>query len=149
MPFLARPIPVKPFKTRSMNAYLLNALKASASDINADFQATVSTWTHSVGFSVKVMYKGADARILAWTGDYVWNLLNTGTHRRYARAAFGFTPKSRVRFIGAMPGSGMMIPSRIPLPGIKAREWTLVIREKNEKTFNQRIVAAIYRGFNG
>ena len=132
MPFAAKPIPLKPYRTRSMNAFLLNALKKSSDDVKLDFQTTVATWNHHVGFTVKYSFRGPDAVILAWTDDYVWNLLNTGTHRRYARGV-GYVPKSRPRVIGSFAGAGHMVKSKIPYPGIQAREWTQVIFDNNVK----------------
>jgi hypothetical protein len=146
MAFLARAIPAKPFRTAALRAYMASALRQSRQDVLKDLESTVNTWNHTVNFTVRIYYRGANAELLAYTGDYVWNILNTGTLRKFAHVSSDFRPKTRVRRIPAMAGAGTVYPSKTPTKGIDARQWTAVIFEKNEKVFNQRIVAAIYNG---
>lgn len=129
-----------------MRGSLLGALRYTQKQIEHDLYLTTLTWRHPVTFTVRLSFK-ADAVIRAWTDDYVWNLLNVGTLRRYARTSDDFTPKTAPGRIVALPGSGSVYPSKYPLKGIAAREWTLTIMRDREKFFNQRIVAAIYKGF--
>lgn len=147
MPFLARAIPFsKKDRTPQMRGYLLHALRYTQEQIEHDLYLTAASWEHSVTFTVRISFK-ADAVIRAWTDDYVWNLLNVGTLRRYARTSDDFTPKTAPGRIVSLAGSGSVYPSRVPLRGIDAREWTITILRYREKFFNQRVVAAIAKGF--
>lgn len=145
MPFFARAIPPKQYRTAQLRGELLGALRYSQRQIEHDLSLTVATWNHSVTFTVRIGFK-ADAILRAWTDDYVWNLLNVGTLRRYSRVSDDFSPKTSPGRIVAVAGSGQVYPSKYPRRGIAAREWTRVIMRDREKFFNQRIVAAIYRG---
>lgn len=130
-----------------MSGAVLSALKHAGRNVKAEFEKTTSTWEHKPQFYIDIGYRGADARMLAWTGDYIWNLLDRGTLVRYSVPVENFQAKSVPRWIGSKQGAGKMVGSSKPLKGIEAREWTEVIAEEQEKVFNQLIVAAIFKGF--
>lgn len=148
MVFMAKPIVPRKYRTSVMRGALLGGMSLSRKDLLSDFQKTVATWGHAVNFTVRISFKGPDARILAWTDDYIWNLLNTGTAQRFARFTSDFTAKTSPGFIGSRPGSGRALPSRRSTGSIAARNWTEAIFKNNEQVFNQRIAAALYKGFN-
>jgi len=147
MAFMARPIVPKQFRTAAMRGFLLSALNQERANLRTSFQATVATWNHSVNFTIAISYKGNDARLLAWTDDYVWNILNSGTMNRYSILPPGFVPKTRPRVVGSLAGRGTARKSNKSRGSIAAREWNTVIMELHEPVFNQRIAAAIFKGF--
>jgi hypothetical protein len=74
---------------------------------------------------------------------YVW--LDLGTKVRYAVMGSPFVPKTRKGELNSWKGKGGMlfVSKKHPMPGIKARRFTLALRKKWEKPFKEHIQAAL------
>lgn len=142
----ARPLPVKKYRTKAMQGYILDAMLDSSGAVLSDLEQTIQHWRHHVEFKVHITF-AKDARLTIWTYDIPWNLLDQGTSVRYARGSKGFVPKTTPGTFRSGAGAGYMKPSRKRYPGIKPRGWTLMAVTKHTKEFNQRVVAAMAKGF--
>lgn len=74
---------------------------------------------------------------------YVW--LDLGTKVRYAHMTKGFIPKTRSGQLQSWAGKGGMlfVNKKRPLPGIKARHFTVALRKKWEKPFHDHMKKAV------
>jgi len=130
-----------------MEGYILNALLDTSGDVLADLEQTVATWNHKVEFKVHLTFK-KDARVNIFTYDLPWNWLDQGTANRYAIMSRDFVPKTTPGSFQSGHGAGRLIRigrrSRGP---IRPRGWTIMAINKHTKVFNQRVVAAVAKGF--
>lgn len=111
-------------------------------------EQTVATWSSAPPFSARPADSGGTKRAyIGPTGDgaRIWNYLNRGTSIRYATMTPDFVPKTRVRNLRSGRGRGGVayISRNRPRPGIKAREWTKVIKEERAPRFKRRIQQAL------
>lgn len=107
------------------------ALDGAALSVKADFNVTVRTWDDKPQFEIR---KSPGERFIG-TGHRIYKFISGGTSVRYAIMSKNFRPKSRVGFIGSNQGSGGMvfISKKHPRPGIKARKFEVVIKQKWDK----------------
>lgn len=69
-----------------------------------------------------------------------WFWVGRGTRVRYARMTPDFSAKTRVGFIGSVPGSGGFDKlDMIPRPGIQARRWDSIINDDETKKLGDRL----------
>jgi hypothetical protein len=135
-----------------MQGFILNALLSTSGDVIADLERTTANWSHEVQFRVHMTFK-KDAKISFFTYDLPWNYLDQGTSVRYARSNLDakgnplYRSKTTPGSLKSGKGAGKMLASRRPMRGIRPRGWSILVRDKHERTFNQRVVAAIVKGF--
>ena len=151
MAFYAKAIPPRLLKLNTIRGQILSALRVSEKEMKFALELTTATWNHPVTFESHIQYRGGDLVIVAWTKDYVWQLLNRGTSIRYATMTDDFQPKTKRGFLGSFRGQGGMafVNKKRPRPGIKSRDWTIIAVRKYQKSFNARIGIAIFRGMRG
>ena len=77
-----------------------------------------------------------------------WLWLDEGTKVRFMHVSRDWQSKTEVNVIGSGPGRGHItgLDVRFPLPGIKARNWNLIINKKLSTRFERRLVTAIKKG---
>lgn len=127
---------------------LLAALMNTKRDVMRDFESVIATWRHKPRFLSYISYSGGDVRLHIFTLDKPFQYLDRGTRIRYATMAPGFEPKTSPGFIGSRPGKqGLWFVSKNkPHKGIHARQFSLMIRRKNEDKFKRRVYDAIKLG---
>jgi hypothetical protein len=110
-----------------------NALDDAAKDVRVDFLVTTETFDHKVEFTIDK----TNGKREVYTTDAPYFYVNFGTSVRRALMSPDFKPKTRTGFIGSNQGRGgvVFISKKLNLPGIKAREFDRVIKEKWQKAF--------------
>lgn len=146
--FLFHPINPKKINTNSARAQILNVLKRYERKMLNDFQSTTETWDHQPRFSSTLHYAGGDVSIQVETDDAVYMYLDKGTRQRWAVMSGDWVSKTSPGVIGSGPGAGSVVrrgkrQMRTPRPGIKARNFTLLIRRKHEKSFRKDVKSVI------
>ena len=108
-----------------------NTLDNAAKNVKVDFQVTTETFDHKVEFVIE----STQGRREVYTTDAPYFYINFGTSVRHALMSPDFKPKTRTGYIGSNQGRGgvVIISKKLNLPGIKAREFDRVIREKWQK----------------
>lgn len=96
----------------------------------------------SSGVFMEIRLAGSDY------GRRKWIWLSFGTKVRYATMTDDFRAKTHVRVLGSGAGRGgvAFVNTRKPNPGIKAREWDKLIREKTERKEKGFIQGAVTTG---
>lgn len=123
-----------------------NTLTAAAKAAKVDFDATTYTWHNLPKFEIE---KSPGKRIVYTTSD-IYRYVSRGTKVRFAVMSDDFRPKTRPGYIGSNLGRGGKVGmSRVPLPGIEARDFEKVIarkwRQELPKQF-QRMIDAEFGG---
>lgn len=114
---------------------------------NAKFGITqrlkpMQTWKNETPTPLDIISRRADRMDLtiqmvgSSLGIKKWFWLSLGTKIRYAHMTSDFSPKTRIGFIGSVPGAGVFSHLGRPLPGIKARNWDKIINEQAAKRLN-------------
>lgn len=145
---------VKPKNIPQSKDYLRaidRAEKKTTNLMKRDFKATVRTWDHQVEFEVVEHTTGSDHTITVGTDDDIYGYVNNGTEPHEItpkKSRFLYFPggpykaKTRVGIIGSRAGgtSGATVAARsVKHPGSKARNFTGVIGQRRQKTFEQEI----------
>jgi hypothetical protein len=79
-------------------------------------------------------------------GKKKWMWLDEGTKVRYMHVTADWRSKTRVNRIGSWEGQGQTTGLGFPLPGIKARNWTILINRKLNKRLERRFKTALKKG---
>jgi hypothetical protein len=133
------PIIPKGFLAINLANAIENQLDMTAKAIQVDFETTTRTWDERPPFKIDKIKFGR--RI--YTTDEIYGYIAHGTRRHPITArnanylaffANGFAPKTRVGWIGSNQGSkankDFRRPKEVIHPGIKARDYERVIKEK-------------------
>lgn len=161
---------------KSVQGALLATVINTRRDVLADFNKCIATWKHKPKFVSYVSYAGGNVQIKVLTMDKVFGYLDRGTVRRFVpmKRRPSFIAKTQPGMIGSVAGQGGPVlgadgkpfilksykarvtisirgkPKTIrqsrALPGIKARNFSLNIRNKHEQIFFRRIGDALMRG---
>lgn len=117
-----------------------DALDNQAAKAKADFESTVATWDKKPTFQVA---KESFKRII-FTSDKNYKYLDEGTKVRYVIMIPGFIAKTMPGVLGSRPGrGGVLVHTKNPQPGIKARGWTKLIQDKWETELPKTVQKAI------
>jgi hypothetical protein len=165
-PVTFRTLIPKKLNVSGMIAPIRDAAIKAAQDMGKDLEATTRTWKGdkpriqteavlvpagtppSTGFHTS--FTSA-----AWVKNdgsmgakkFMW--LDEGTRVRYAVMSKGFIPKTRTGQLNSWAGKGKMlfVSKKHPMPGIKARKFTVALRKKWERPtmFRARMQAAVKR----
>lgn len=121
------------------------ALRQLGEETKAEFEKTVATWEDKPTFTVNRNM----GNVTVGTSSRIYSYIDKGTSVRYATMSPDFAPKTRSRVIGSTGGRGRMVfvSRNHPKPGIQAREFSVVIREKMQDKFAAkfRAVLAAYK----
>jgi len=125
--------------------------KYTQEDVMPLFEATVTTWDHSVEFKRDESFTLDIKSIRVYTDDYVWNLVSEGAKKHtivpknapFLRFQSEFVPKSKVGWIGSQSGgkSGNWVHRKsVDHPGFAAREFEKAIAKEAKPKFKQRFI---------
>jgi hypothetical protein len=154
----------KKLNVSGMIAPIRDAAIQAALDMGKDLNATIKTWKGDkpvVMTEAKLVPGGTPPYPMfhtsftssAWMkedgsmGIKKYKFLDDGTRVRYAHMSKGFVPKTRSGQLNSWVGKGklLFINKKRPLPGIKARHFTVALRKKWERPtmFRSRMAAAV------
>jgi hypothetical protein len=154
----------KKLNVSGMIAPIRDAAIKAALDMGKDLTAVTKTWKGDkprIQTEAKLVPAGtppasgfhSSFTASAWVREdgtmgakkFLW--LDKGTKVRYAHMTKGFVPKTRAGQLNSWAGKGKMlfVNKKRPLPGIKARNFTVALRKKWEKPtmFRARMAAAV------
>lgn len=141
---------------RRVRAEILNALKEEGREIKRELTEDVTgTWReHKPNFSEPVVrYAGGDALVMVAYGQDeagdVFRFLDEGTRIRYAKLSPDWVSKTAPGKLKSGQGAGHVMRRGYeagPHPGIKARGWTDLIKQKHAFSMAIRIRYAIAKG---
>ncbi len=114
-----------------------------------DFERTTATWEHKVKWESKVEV-GASVggiKVAVFTTDPIYKFIDKGTRVRYAVMSKDFKAKTEPNVILSTPGKGrrLFVSKKHPRPGIKARNFTKIIKRTQEKEFRKTVENAMRR----
>jgi hypothetical protein len=152
----------KPLAVKNMIAPIRDACIKDAKDMGKDLEKVTKTWKDdkpriqteaklvptnvepSTGFHSSFT-ASAWAREDNSKGYWKFFWLNYGTKVRYAVMSNPFVAKTTPGLLGSRAGKGGMlfVNKKHPMPGIKARKFTLALRRKWEKPFHDHIAKAV------
>lgn len=123
-----------------------DALDNQAAKAKADFESTVATWDKKPTFQVAK----EDFKRIVFTSDKNYKYLDEGTKVRYVIMIPGFVSKTMPGVLGSRPGrGGVLVHTKNPQPGIKARGWTDIIEKTNQAELTkivQKLIADTVSG---
>lgn len=144
-------IPVK-----AIQDAIINATKASALGVQADFYVTTKTWRHNVEFTIRALDKYS---VHVGTGDTIYGYVTGGTSahdilphgKRLRFAVGGFRPKTlpngRIASYTGARGGKVVFARRVRHPGFSGRHFDKIIARKWKRqypiTMRRAINAAI------
>ena len=79
-------------------------------------------------------------------GRKKWMWLDESTKVRYMHVSKNWQSKTKENWIGSKSGRGWPTFLGFPLPGIKARNWTILINKKLNKRMERRFKTALKKG---
>jgi uncharacterized protein YeaO (DUF488 family) len=147
-----KPKTAKKLNAKAITDELFKELSASGFDIRRDFARTTKTWQgDKPEFRKETKRQRGGLRLtifMVGEGIDIWNYLDRGTSVRYATMSPDFQAKTAPRVVDSRRGSGrrLFVDKSRPRPGIKAREWRIVLTETWEPELNDRLEAAFERG---
>lgn len=121
---------------------ILEALKQEGKEEVPLFGETTAPWKNPPGFGTEVSSTSSKAQAI--TGPIgselqvnKWLWLNSGTRVRHALMSGNWRSKTTPGVLRSGGGSGKVVrvSKRIRRPGIKAREWTILIAKSRQKPF--------------
>lgn len=143
------PITPKRLNAGAMRAALLQGLRNIGEEIREDFNSTVETWHDKPTFepfSALPVVSNDIATVKTLTEDRIYKIISKGAKRHFIYPVNGpnlifpgtFIPKTMPGVIPAGPGfSGPPIEYRgaegVDHPGVKAREFPKLIKNRQEK----------------
>ena len=118
-----------------------NTTIASWDGEKPEFEPIISL-TEGEGAGLDLALTGPEKGINKW----LW--LNFGTSVRRALMSPGYSSKTTPGVVGSGPGSGKVIfvSRKLSLPGIKARNWSKIIRREMKPIFRTDMKAALDKG---
>lgn len=155
--FAAKTFAYAPISDAKTRAFILNALKETAKDINQRFMMIVSTWRRKPRFDrPTIRYAGGDAFIRMSTADKRFLWLDEGTRIRWALLTRDWVSKTTPNSYQSGPGRGYVwlrgkkailgdeSEARIRRgfhvqPGIEARNWTRMLERDATIVLSMRI----------
>jgi hypothetical protein len=164
-PVTFRALIPKKLNINGMSAPIRDACIKDALAMGKDFEKVIRTWKGEVPriqTEAKTVPSGTPPYPMfhtgftasAWPredgskGYWKWRWLDLGTKVRYAVMSKPFVPKTRKGQLNSWVGKGKMlfVSKKHPMPGIKARRFTLALRKKWEGPFKQHIQTAVAKG---
>lgn len=121
---------------------IFEALKQEGKEEVPLFGETTATWRNAPGFGTEVSSTSSKAQAI--TGPIgselqvnKWLWLNSGTRVRHALMSRDWRSKTTSGVLRSGGGGGKVVrvSKRIRRPGIKAREWTILIAKNRQKPF--------------
>jgi len=108
--------------------YARNAAYNAGRQMRRQFAKTVRTWDHNVVFKLNISGQ-IGSNVIFYTistTDQIWHWLDKGTEIRFAKPKNDetFTPKTFPTVFNSFPGTGKMVRSKEPRPGIIPRNWS-------------------------
>lgn len=119
--------------------------------IEKKFDSSVATFAHKPVFEREIKRTGfGNAFTIVGTvstDDEVYGYLNYGTSVRYATMTKGFASKTKPGRISARAGSGRLayVSKRRPRPGIKARNFDVLIAKGTERNIGLALNRAVQK----
>lgn len=115
-------------------------IRETIEEADNDFEKTYETWRHNPGFQKDVDVSSKEIVGSVTTEDPIYGFVTRGTAVRYATMTPGFVPKTQRRILGSGPGRGgvLYVSKRHPRPGIQAREFEQVVKERIEPKFQRK-----------
>jgi hypothetical protein len=148
--FLFRLIRSPKFLTpNEVRGHILSTLQKYEKLFEQDFEQTVATWNKPAVFWTKVRYASGHARVAVMTDDKKWRWLNYGTSVRYAHMSKDFQRKTHPGQLQSGAGHAPFTPVFIgspTRPGIVARNWHEIIKEKHRAALREDIRVALLKG---
>jgi hypothetical protein len=157
---LVKSIKPKKLDIDQIRLNLLNALRAEGQIIAKEFDKTTATWEgEKPKFEVLIGLTGTDATVVVGpTGSDLavnkWTWLDKGTKKNYPiepkrapKLIFqsGYKAKTRVNTFSSS-GGGPFGPTvgakKVIHPGIKARNWSVLIIKRRKKRFTKAMIEA-------
>lgn len=164
-PVTFRALIPKAMNINGLFAPIRDACIKDAKAMGKDFEKVIRTWKGDkprIQTEAQVVYSNTPPYAIkhdgfsasAWPrndnskGYWKWVWLDKGTKVRYAHMTKGFIPKTRGGQLRSWVGKGGLayINKKRPLPGIKARKFTLALRKKWEAPFKAHIKKAVEKG---
>jgi hypothetical protein len=151
-------IPKDYLSPKRMRAMILNAMIKEGDSMVKDLNSTTEHWVHKPHFVKHMRYSGGDIILSAGlTGTAIsnkyWNYVDKGTLRRYVVFNPQYSPKSQypgsfyTNTPGSHTGKDKIIGRTFTAQrGIRARNWTILLRNKHKIPFARAIVEAIQKG---
>ena len=156
---------IKPARLKSdaFRLEMLNEMRKAGTEIKKDFAKTTATWEHKPKFEVLVSLTGPGPVVLVGTDDKVYRYVSEGTRKNYPIWAGIYTGKSNKkvlafrgtfraktvpRVLGSGPGfkgGALVLRPYVIHPGIKAREFDVMIQKMWEAKFKRCMEAAMVR----
>lgn len=123
-------LPKKPvFDAKKMRGVITSTLNAQAKAIKVDFDVTTQTWNHRPSF--KIASPSEFVREISTDSD-IYRYVSKGTKVRYAVMTNPFVAKTVPLSIRSRKGRGgvLFVSKKRRMPGIKARQFEIVIAKK-------------------
>ena len=149
----------RPIRLKGYRDEILNQLRKEGKQMRTLYAKSTRTWKPPVRFRTDVRVAGVDAVVKVSTKDKRFIFVDKGTSRRWAVMSPGYSPKSQVRSLTARMGRGRVVvrgeqamraTGHIrPLPGIKARNFSIEIRKLRRRPFFTNMRRAMARAARG
>lgn len=118
------------------------------------YLATTANWKgRKPSWEVQTKIGADQMSVSITTDDKIYRFLHDGTRERWAVMSSDWSSQTVPRILGSAPGRGVVVfrGKRVmnargyqrPMPGIKAREWTQEIIERDGEKFKNAMEKAI------
>jgi hypothetical protein len=139
--------PGKPFQSSIFREEARVAIKEFTALVRIDFAQTTRTWKDPPKFKEKIQDVGTQSIQMEVfpVPEVPFKFVDEGTRVRRAVMSADFIAKTKPNFIGSRAGRGgvVFIGKNVKRPGIKARNFTKIIKRNNESIFRKAINNAL------
>lgn len=141
-------------QTKLVFEELMKLGKEMGKDHKKEREKTIASWQGarpSWNTFVRRIYPSAVKYVVMRIGDEFgkkkWLWLDEGTKVRYMGVNWpNWQSKTKVNWIGSGKGGGHVTGLGYAWPGIKARNWNIVINKKLNKRLGKRLITVIRKG---
>ena len=150
--------PIKPRRkasSRNVRLEVLSELGKQGRILTREFKKTVETWNSKPRFQTKKGLNAREVSVTVFTDSDIYLFIDDGTDERWALMSEDWSSKTQPGVIGSRRGSGSVIlrgrrafqeRGIAPREGIEARNFTVMISEKQTPIFQREVFKAIVRG---
>lgn len=131
---------------------MTKAVLGTSQNARDDLEQLVSTWNHSVTFSVSELPRvsRSSVTINISTSDQIFRYLDEGTRVRYATMTPDFMPKTEVGSLRSTAGRGgkWYVSRKVERDGIEARNFYAQLKNRHRPLFMIRAREAYKKVYN-
>jgi hypothetical protein len=146
-----KPILGENVNDKGMLTTIRKALQREAQKVIKEFDKGTDTWKRKPNWKIEIQTRHNDWVAKVSTGDKPFVYVERGTKTRRRLMSKDWVSKTRPKVLSSGPGQGVptgFAKKNQKMPGIKARDFRVIISEQQQPKYEKNISVAIAIGAN-